>query len=94
MHRIQLHKSAKKSFEKAPKVVQQKFLAWIRDVEALGLEAANAARPGYQPHPLLGNRQGEMAVRLNQQWRIIYTVDEGVLIVTVLELTPHDYRTR
>ena len=42
-------------------------------------------------HPLAGDRKGQMSARLNRQWRVIFKVLQGELIVEALEVTPHKY---
>jgi len=92
---IKLAKRALKGYDKAPKSVRLKFDDWYTAVRTTGLERANQSRKGYRPHPLTGQRQGQWAVCLNDTWRVVYEVDnQGCIIVTVLEVTPHDYRTR
>lgn len=87
-------RQARKGLEKAPKEIRQRLVVWIKDVEEVGLSAANAARPGLRPHPLTGQLQGLWAIRLSLQWRVIYDVSADQIIITLLEVTPHDYRTR
>lgn len=93
--RIVFTKLAHKQFTKAPLFVKQTLLAWVDAVERLGLEQSRLT-PGRHDEPLSGKRQGQRSVRLNRQWRAIYTTnDQGLLVlVTLLEVTPHDYRTR
>jgi Txe/YoeB family toxin of Txe-Axe toxin-antitoxin module len=40
---------------------------------------------------LRGEREGQRASRLNIQYRVIYSVEEAVVTVRVLEITPHEY---
>lgn len=91
---VTLTKQAQKGFTKAPQQVQNKLLKWMGDVEAKGLTAVSV-QPAYHDEPLTGQRQGQRSIRLNLQWRAIYTVQSnGTILVTILEVTPHDYRTR
>lgn len=90
---VRFTKSASKGLDKAPPQVQTKLRRWVSDVERNGLASGQLA--GYRDEALSGQRQGQRSIRLNQQWRAIYTVDEqGIVLVTILEVTPHDYRTR
>ncbi len=43
---------------------------------------------------LSGNWKGSRSSRLNQQYRVIYSVENGELYVHVVEVTPQDYRRR
>lgn len=92
---VQFTKTAFKGYQQAPKVVRDKVDFWVGAVSNHGLPVANQSRPGLKPHPLSGQRQGQFAIRLNGQWRLIYEVSEnGIITVSILEVTPHDYRTR
>jgi proteic killer suppression protein len=64
----------------------------VRLVEEQGIEEARKV-PGYYDEPLSGDREGQRSIRLNIQWRAIYTVDDSgeMTIVAIEEVTPHDY---
>jgi plasmid maintenance system killer protein len=47
--------------------------------------------PGFNDEKLRGEREGQRASRLNIQYRVIYSAEEAVVTVRVLEITPHDY---
>lgn len=47
---------------------------------------------GFRDEALTGKWKGFRSSRLNEQWRIIYSVDAGVMIVQVVRGTPHEYR--
>ena len=85
---------ARKGFEKAPKHIQAKFRDWVLTVELEGLASARKYS-SFHDEPLSGQRKGQRSIRLNAKWRTIYVESEdGVITITVLEVTPHDYRTR
>jgi proteic killer suppression protein len=90
---VNFTKLALKQFKKAPLGIQNALLAWATEVNIKGLEATRQ-RKGFHDEPLKGERFGQRSVRLNHQWRAIYTIDNHTVILTVLEVTPHDYRTR
>ena len=91
---IQIIRQAQKDLQKAPIQVQRKFKTWSRSIRLYGLETVRQT-PAYHDEPLHGKRKGQRSIRLNRHWRAIYeeTENQGV-IVTVLEVTAHDYRTR
>lgn len=63
-------------------------------MQQFGLEAVRLC-PGYHDEPLTGNRKGQRSVRLNKQWRAFYTAEAGQpVVVTVLEVNAHDYRSK
>ena len=88
---VNITKPALKQIHKAPTYIYQKVLGWINAVETIGI-ASVRLRKGLHDEPLKGTRQGQRSVRLNQQWRLIYS--ETLEIIAIEEVTPHDYRTR
>lgn len=86
--------AARKALTKVPDHVQDKFLFWVSQVTQNGLAMVRQV-PAFHDEPLKGQRKGQRSVRLSRQWRAIYTVTEAhTVVVTVLEVTAHDYRTR
>ncbi len=49
---------------------------------------------GFRDEALSGDWKGHRSSRLNEQWRVIYSVEADVMIVQVVRVTPHDYRKR
>ncbi len=49
---------------------------------------------GFRDEALSGEWKGFRSSRLNEQWRVIYSVDADVMSVQVVRVTPHDYRKR
>lgn len=93
-HHIVITRSARKGLENAPPHVRDKFGTWVKTVRMFGLTAARKV-PSFHDEPLQGQRQGQRSIRLNKQWRAVYTqTDTETLLVTVLEVTAHDYRAR
>jgi proteic killer suppression protein len=87
-------RAARKGLENAPAHVLDKFALWVETVRQFGLPVARRS-PSFHDEPLQGKRQGQRSIRLNRQWRAIYTeTEEQTIIVTVLEVTAHDYRTK
>jgi proteic killer suppression protein len=89
---VQITRQARKGLEKAPGYIQDKFFVWVSSVQQFGLETARQV-PAYHDEPLQGKRKTQRSIRLNKQWRAIYkeTANHEIL-VTVMEVTPHDYR--
>lgn len=89
-----INRAARKALAKAPSHIATAFLGWAADAQTMGL-AYVRKQPGYHDEPLSGQRTGQRSIRLNQQWRAIYTeTATDVITVTVVEVTAHDYRTR
>jgi toxin HigB-1 len=49
--------------------------------------------PGYHDEPLRGSREGQRSIRLSLAYRAFYVTAKGggIEIVTVLEVSKHDY---
>jgi len=88
---VKLTARVDKQLAKLPAQVRAKLQTWARAVREQGLEEVRKV-PGYHDEPLVGKRQGQRSVRLNQQWRAIYVVEgDLVRVALVLEVTPHKY---
>lgn len=72
---------------RVPKDIQAKYIVWRNLVRSSGPYLPG----GFRVHALKGNRKGQKAARLSRQWRVIFKVYEGELVVETLELTPHKY---
>lgn len=88
-----LTRSAKKALVKCPDFIRDAFYAWAAVVAANGTHYTRT-ETRFKDEPLKGERHGQYSVRLNRQWRIIYTETHETLTITILEVTPHDYRTK
>lgn len=49
---------------------------------------------GFRDEALSGDWKGHRSSRLNEQWRVVYTVEADVMVVQVVRVTPHGYRKR
>jgi addiction module RelE/StbE family toxin len=47
---------------------------------------------GFHDEALSGQWKGYRSSRLGLQWRVIYRVVARVLLIQVVQVTPHDYR--
>jgi len=75
----------KRTQELYSKVKLKKFPADVAPRAARKLEYVNLAEqledlkvpPGNRLHPLSGNRQGQYAISINDQWRICFRFEDG-----------------
>ena len=77
-----------KGARKLPEGVYVAFLDAIAVIAAIQDERELYDRPGLRPERLSGKRSGEYSLRLNKQFRLIYTIEtdpDGNLIL-VLEI--------
>jgi len=76
-----------RQLQRAPKEIQRKYAIWRNRVRRGGPDLGG----GFRVHALAGHRKGQKSARLNRQWRVIFRVFHGELVVEALELTPHKY---
>lgn len=86
-------RNALKILNKAPREVVVRYEAWKRIVELQGPHGLRYVR-GFHDESLRGEWDGYRSSRLGRQWRVIYWVEDKVLEVFVIEITPHDYRRK
>lgn len=83
-------KQLRKVIDRIPQQTLIKYEMWKRTVTLMGPVGLKEIK-GFQDKALKGRWKGFRSSRLSHQWRIIYKVEERVLQVYVLELTPHNY---
>lgn len=97
MHKVDFSKVKQllKSPKKLPQAVRKRALHWGDQVEIFGLKEIQKV-PNFKDHSLKRDRKGQRAISLDYQWRLIYEVNKSgqITIVTVEEITPHDYRRK
>ncbi len=86
--------AARKGLEKAARHVQDKLLNWVESVRLFGVLPVRKVT-GYHDEALKGARKHERSIRLNKQWRAIYSESENnTITIIILEVTAHDYRKK
>jgi addiction module RelE/StbE family toxin len=93
MWRILEKKTVSKGLKKTPREVIIRYEAWKRVVELQGPVGLKEVK-GFRDEGLKGEWNGFRSSRLGIQWRVIYLVEDKVLEVFVVEITPHDYRRK
>jgi addiction module RelE/StbE family toxin len=76
---------------KVPLEVLKRYEKW-KDIASLSGPDGLRLIKGFHDEALSGQWQGYRSSRLNLQWRVIYKVETGVLLIQVVQVTPHDYR--
>lgn len=87
---IREHRDIRKTCRKLPPAVAKKYELWKTIVFRHGPEKLKEF-PGFHDERLKGERKNERSSRLSLQYRVIYTVEENIVTVFVLEITPHKY---
>ena len=88
---VALSKQAIRDLKTVPHYIVKKLQAWIDAIEHEGLLTTRKIS-GYHDEPLKGDRQGQRSIRLNKQWRAIYSIiNTKIEFLLIEEVTPHDY---
>ena len=87
------HRRIEKQLAKAPRDVQKRYEKWKDIVELSGPAGLKLIR-GFRDEALRGEWKGHRSSRLNQQYRVIYKLEDDHLLVQVVEVTLHDYRRK
>lgn len=93
MWEIYEHRKLAKQLAKIPKPILQRYEKW-KDIARLSGPSGLQAIRGFNDEALKGEWSGFRSSRLNQQYRVIYHIDQGKILIKVVDLTPHDYRRK
>lgn len=78
---------------RVPVEILRRYEKW-KDIAMLSGPQGVRAIKGFRDEALSGEWQGCRSSRLNEQWRVIYSIEGDRLLVRVVRVTPHDYRKR
>ena len=89
------HRQADKELSsgRVPTEILKRYEKW-KDIAMLSGPQGLRLIRGFRDEALSGDWKGHRSSRLNEQWRVIYSVEADVMIVQVVRVTPHDYRKR
>jgi addiction module RelE/StbE family toxin len=95
MWKILEHRQADKELSsgRVPVEILKRYEKWKDIATISGPDGLRAIR-GFHDEALAGEWKGCRSSRLNEQWRVIYSIEAGVMTVLVIRVTPHDYRRR
>ena len=82
---------ARKVLNKAPPQVVRKYQFWANMIQTQGPQAIKFF-PGFRDEALKGSWKGYRSSRLNDQYRVIYRIEEREVTVYVERIDPHTYR--
>jgi addiction module RelE/StbE family toxin len=87
------HRQADKELSSGhvPAEILKRYEKW-KDIAMLSGPQGLRAIKGFRDEALSGDWKGCRSSRLNEQWRVIYSVEADVMTVQVVRVTPHDYR--
>jgi len=95
MWKILEHRQADKELSsgRVPVEILKRYEKWKDIATISGPDGLRAIR-GFHDEALAGEWKDCRSSRLNEQWRVIYSIEAGVMTVLVIRVTPHDYRRR
>ena len=92
MWEIQEHRRVDKQLSAAvPIEILKRYEKW-KDIARVSGPPGLRAIKGFHDEALSGEWKGHRSSRLGLQWRVIYSVVANVLLIQVVQVTPHDYR--
>lgn len=92
MWRIEEHRRVEKQLSGAvPVEILKRYEKW-KDIAALSGPSGLRAIKGFHDEAVYGEWKGHRSSRLGLKWRVIYRVVANVLLIQVMQVTPHDYR--
>jgi addiction module RelE/StbE family toxin len=93
MWTIYEHRRVAKGLTAAPLEVRLRYEKWKDIVSISGPHGLRNIK-GLRDESLSGKWAGYKSSRLNLQYRVIYKVEKGKVLVQVENVTPHDYRRK
>ncbi len=93
MWKILEHRSIDRKIKKSPKDVQEKYEKWLDIIYQSGPTGLRLIR-GFNDEALQGEWKGFRSSRLSKQYRVIYKVKKKEIVVSVIDVTAHDYRKK
>jgi toxin HigB-1 len=87
------HKSVKRQLKTIPVEILKRYEKWKDIVMISGPSGLKMIR-GFHDEALRGEWKGFRSSRLGGQYRVIYTVENDLILVKVMQVTPHDYRRK
>jgi addiction module RelE/StbE family toxin len=82
---------AKKNIDRLPKRIVEMYEFW-KNVVSLSGPGALKEMSGFKDHLLKGNLEGYRASSLNDQYRVIYHVNQNEIIIEVFDVNAHNYK--
>ena len=84
---------ASRRLDHLPKEALKRYEKWKDIVRISGPVGLHLIK-GFHDEALKGQWKGHRSSRLGIQYRVIYKVEERRILVLVVDITPHDYRSK
>ncbi|MFT4564744.1 MAG: proteic killer suppression protein [Gammaproteobacteria bacterium] len=92
MREIYEHRRVARQLQRLPVETLQRYEKWKDIVRISGPSGLRSIR-GFNDENLRGEWDGHRSSRLNQQYRVIYRMDNENVLVQVVRVSAHDYRS-
>lgn len=93
MWEIYEHRRVVRQIRRLPTEILQRYEKW-KDIVAVSGPQGLRLIKGFKDEGLAGEWKGHRSSRLGQQYRVIYRIEKGSILVEVASVTPHDYRRK
>jgi addiction module RelE/StbE family toxin len=93
MWEVYEHRKAVKQLGVLPTDVLKRYEKWKDIVSMSGPDGLRKIK-GFRDESLRGEWKGHRSSRLNIQYRVIYKIQKDLILVQVVNVTPHDYRRK
>lgn len=93
MWEIYEHRRASKRLDRLSLEILKRYEKW-KDVVKISGPSGLRLIKGFHDEALRGKWRGHRSSRLGQQYRVIYKIEERKVLVLVVDITAHDYRSK
>ena len=93
MWEIYEHRKAVKQLASLPIDVLKRYEKWKDIILISGPDGLKQIK-GFRDEALRGEWKGHRSSRLTIQYRVIYKIEKDLVLVQVVNVTPHDYRRK
>ncbi|MBN2341199.1 MAG: type II toxin-antitoxin system mRNA interferase toxin, RelE/StbE family [Deltaproteobacteria bacterium] len=87
------HKNVKRQLKTIPVEILKRYEKW-KDIVMISGPLGLKMIKGFHDEALRGEWKGFRSSRLGGQYRVIYKVENDLVLVKVMKATPHDYRRK
>lgn len=90
MWKIEEHRRITKQLATAPIDILKRYEKWKDIVSISGPQGLRAIKV-FHDEALSGQWNGYRSSRLGIKWRVIYQIIADIVLIQVIQITPHDY---
>ena len=93
MWEVYEHRRASKRLDRLSVEILKRYEKW-KDVVKISGPSGLRLIKGFHDEALKGKWRGHRSSRSGQQYRVIYKIEERKVLVLVVDITAHDYRSK